>query len=83
MKPEFPPRTWRDVAEYNDEDIVSRYREYRHHDPPPGDNRPPGYRWGWANAKRDLSSGEDGFDGLRSDYIKAMGGVTALLAVRH
>lgn len=68
----FPPRSWLDVAAYPDDDVVSGYREHRMDDPPPGPNRAPGYRWGWANARRDRSGSiDDGYDQVRGDYIAA------------
>lgn len=64
----FPPASAADIAAYPDDDVVDGYRSYRKDDPDPGDNHAPGYRWGWANAKRDRGH-DDGMDWVRSEYI--------------
>lgn len=69
----FPPRDEWDVAAYPTDDVVAGYREHRSGDPAPGPNRPPGYRWGWANAEKDrtyLTKGNDGLESVRSAYIR-------------
>lgn len=65
----FPPRDEWDVAAYSTEEVVSGYRQHRLSDLPPGDNRDPGYRWGWVNARKDATRIEDGFESVRSAYI--------------
>ena len=66
----FPPRNEWDVAAYPDDDVVEGYREWRPDDPEPGENRSPGYRWGWANGRRDRQGGDDGYDRVRQAYIQ-------------
>ena len=65
----FPPRDWRDVWAYPEDDVVAGFREHRAGDPEPGPNRSPGYRWGWAN--RRSSHEPDGMDHIRRNYIHA------------
>lgn len=67
---EFPPRDYLDVIAYDDDECVRGYREHCIFDDPPGDNHSPGYRWGWQNARRDVIHVDDGFDHIRSAYIK-------------
>jgi hypothetical protein len=67
----YPPKTWEDVESYDGDDIVAGYREHTSGDPPPGPNRPPGYRWGWANARKDATGQEDGFEHVRAEGIAA------------
>lgn len=66
----FPPRDEWDVAAYSRDDIVDGYREYRHDDVEPGENRSPSYRWGWANAKKDSTNEPDGYEKIRYAYIR-------------
>lgn len=65
----FPPRTAFDILAYNDWATVQGYREYRPGLPDPGDNNDPGYRWGWANAKRGRTKINDGFEPLRAEFM--------------
>jgi len=74
MEATFPPRHWTDIFGYDDDDVVSGYREHRPNDPEPGANRSPGYRWGWANRQRDSSREDDGLDQVRREYIRATKG---------
>ncbi len=67
----YPPQSWTDIRDYNHEDTVEGYTESRDGDPDPGDNRAEGYRWGWLNRQRDRGA-DDGFDGLRHEYIRRM-----------
>jgi hypothetical protein len=67
----FPPETWEHIAMYPDDDVTAGYRDWRPDDPPPGPNRSPGYRWGWANARRDRTKEDDGFGAVRHAYINA------------
>lgn len=66
----FPPRDEWDVAAYEADDVVAGYREHTIYEKPPGDNRSPGYRWGWANARKDVTRTDDGFELVRSAYIQ-------------
>jgi hypothetical protein len=66
----FPPRTAFDILAYDTEEIVAGYRQYRDGDPEPGDNRSASYRWGWANARKDVTREPDGFEPLRRDFIR-------------
>lgn len=69
-QPPLPPRDWRDVWAYDREDILAGFREFHLGDPEPGPNRPPGYRWGWANRRNDAGL-PDEFGPIRRDYIRA------------
>jgi hypothetical protein len=66
----FPPRDWRDIERYPIEDVIEGFVYFSKDDPPPGDNRSPGYRWGWDNAKRDRSDDDDGYDAIRQEFIR-------------
>lgn len=66
----FPPRDEWDIAAYDTDDVVDGYREHRLTEPTPGNNRTAAYRWGWANAKRDITGELDGFEDLRRAYIR-------------
>lgn len=66
----FPPLTAFDILAYDTEEIVAGYRQFRPCDPEPGDNRSASYRWGWANARRDMTREPDGFEGLRREFIR-------------
>jgi hypothetical protein len=66
----FPPQDAWDIAAYPVDDVVDGYRSHSIDDHPPGDNRSPGYRWGWTNARKDVSRVDDGFESVRSDYIR-------------
>lgn len=68
----FPPKTWIEIFEYDDDEIVAGYREYRPEDPMPGENRSDGYRWGWANRKKDNTGIEDGYEPVRREFIRSM-----------
>lgn len=67
----FPPATWQDIFAYPDDDVIAGYREYRPNEPEPGANHAPGYRWGWANRKRDATGEDDGYSAVRSQYYAA------------
>lgn len=67
--PRFPPQSADDIARYADDDVVEGYRDFRLFGVEPGENRAPGYRWGWANAKYDATRWDDGYSWLRHDYI--------------
>lgn len=69
----FPPRDEWDVAAYDTDDVVAGYREHRISDPVPGPNHAPGYRWGWTNGRKDATRSPDGFEGLRSAFIRMSG----------
>ena len=66
----FPPRDEWDIASYDTEDVVSGYREHSVNDTMPGDNRAPGYCWGWLNARKDATGHDDGYEFIRSAYIR-------------
>lgn len=66
----FPPRDEWDIAAYDTDDVMSGYREHSVHEPLPGDNRAPGYRWGWANARKDATHVYDGWEPIRYAYIR-------------
>lgn len=66
----FPPRDVWDIAAYDTDEIVDGYLSHCIEDVPPGDNRAPGYRWGWLNARKDATHVLDGFEGLRFAYIR-------------
>lgn len=66
----FPPRDEWDVAAYDTDDVMAGYREHNVHEESPGDNRAPGYRWGWMNARKDATHQYDGFEPIRSAYIR-------------
>lgn len=68
-EPQFPPRDPFEIASYPDDEIVAGYRDYRTDDPPPGSNHAPGYRWGWTNARKDITREPDGYESLRAAYI--------------
>lgn len=72
---EFPPKCWQDIFAYDDDDVVAGFREYRLGEPEPGPNRPAGYRWGWANRKRDTTREPDAFDEVRRSYMAAVPGL--------
>ncbi|NTG73283.1 hypothetical protein G6M02_08060 [Agrobacterium rhizogenes] len=65
----FPPRDEWDIAAYDTDDVVNGYRQYAANDPSPGANHAPGYRWGWANARKDATIECDGFEPIRRAYI--------------
>lgn len=69
----YPPRDAWDIASYDTEDVVDGYRSHRLEDTPPGDNRAPGYRWGWLNARKDVTGIPDGYEPLRQAYILMSG----------
>lgn len=66
----FPPRDEWDIAAYPTDEVVAGYRDYRHDDPAPGENHSPGYRWGWTNHRKDAASEPDGFERIRSAFIR-------------
>lgn len=66
----FPPRDEWDVDAYPTDDVVDGYRGHSIHDPFPGDNHSPGYRWGFYNARKDATCIDDGYDHIRSAYIR-------------
>lgn len=68
----FPPRDAWDVIGYPSDDTIEGYREASLLEPPPGDNRPPGYRWGWANWLRDHQHQDDGFDRIRRETARLL-----------
>lgn len=68
----FPPTCIEDIMSYDADEVMAGYREYRRDDPEPGDNRSPGYRWGWTNRKRDVTYEPDPFIELRYEYIRTM-----------
>ena len=68
---QFPPTCIEDIMIYDGDEVVAGYRERRRDDIPPGENRSPGYRWGWTNSQRDHGQ-PDGFEPLRYAYIRAM-----------
>lgn len=68
--PIFPPKDEWDVAAYPIDEVVVGYREHRIDDPVPGPNHSPAYRWGWTNARRDVSREPDGFEGIRHAFIR-------------
>lgn len=65
----FPPRDEWDIAAYDSPDMVVGYMDQTPGGPSPGDNRSPGYRWGWANRARDRQADDDGFDTIRRAYL--------------
>ena len=69
----FPPRDELDVASYDTADVVEGYRSHRIEDTAPGDNNAPGYRWGWLNARKDVTGKPDGYEPLRQAYIHMSG----------
>jgi len=70
----FPPRDEWDIAAYDGAEIGDGYRGHSLADDKPGPNHSPGYRWGWANARKDATymDGPDGFEDIRFAYIKLM-----------
>lgn len=66
----YPPRTAFDVLMYDEDDVCAGYRDYRPDLPTPGDNRPGGYRWGWANRAHDGALQPDGFEDVRREFIQ-------------
>jgi hypothetical protein len=66
----FPPRDEWDIAAYPDDQVLKGYCEHNLGDEPPGDNHSPGYRWGWANARKDATHAPDGFEQIRYAYIR-------------
>lgn len=72
---DYPPSCWQDIFAYDEDEVVCGYREYRHDEPDPGPNRSAGYRWGWANRKRDNTGMPDGLDRVRREYIRAIPGI--------
>jgi len=66
----FPPRDEWDVAAYKTDEVVDGYRSHSIYDDFPGNNRDPGFIWGWMNARRDASGVDDGFEFIRSAYIR-------------
>jgi hypothetical protein len=69
-EPPFPPTCVQHIHDYDSDDVVMGYRAHRIEDTPPGHNYPPGYRWGFANARCDASRAPDGFEALRYAYIQ-------------
>lgn len=69
----FPPRDEWDVAAYETDEVVAGYRGHRIDDPIPGPNHSPAYRWGWANAHKDKTRTQDGFEAVRSVFIRMAG----------
>ncbi len=65
----FPPRHEWDLAAYDADEAMEGFFDQEPGDPPPGDNRSPSYRWGWANRARDRQIEDDGFDHIRHAYI--------------
>jgi hypothetical protein len=68
----FPPTCIEDIMSYDTDEVVAGYREGRPDDPMPGENRDPGYRWGWANRLRDTTGEPDQFSPLRHAYYRAL-----------
>ncbi|RYE61040.1 MAG: hypothetical protein EOP20_00820 [Hyphomicrobiales bacterium] len=66
----FPPRDYLDIINYDGDEVVAGYREWRPADPEPGGNREPGYRWGWANARLDHTKEQDEHGEVRRAYIQ-------------
>jgi hypothetical protein len=67
---QFPPRDAFDIAAYDTDECVSGYRGHCTDDIPPGPNHSPSYRWGWTNARKDVTGVPDGFEGLRAAFIE-------------
>jgi hypothetical protein len=65
---DFPPKCASDIEDYDLEETVAGYSDTS--DIEPGANNSPAYRWGWTNRKRDRLGKDDGFDGLRHDYLR-------------
>lgn len=66
----FPPTCWQDIFAYDDDEVLAGYRDWRPCELEPGPNHSPGYRWGWANRKRDHTGEDDGMVGVRMAYIR-------------
>ena len=66
----FPPTEWWHIFEYDDDEIVAGYRDYRPGDPEPGANHSDGYRWGWINGRKDTTHAPDGYEPVRYAYIR-------------
>ena len=64
----FPPRDVWDIAAYDTDDVVAGHRTHRKDQQPPDDSFTPGYRWGWANARKTLTGEVDGFEELRATF---------------
>lgn len=71
--PQFPPRDEWDVLAYDEDELVAGYRSYRPDDPEPGGNHSPAFRWGWVNRRKDSTRIPDGFEGIRSAFIRMTG----------
>jgi hypothetical protein len=66
----FPPRDEWDVAGYDTDEVAAGYRDYSPDMIAPGSNHAAGYRWGWLNRRKDVTGEPDGFEGVRSAYIR-------------
>lgn len=66
----FPPRDAFELMAYDLDQVVEGWLDYDPFVLPPGENHDPGYRWGWANARRTYTKQPDGYDSIRQDYIK-------------
>lgn len=75
----FPPKSWEDIAAYDNDETVAGYREHSPDDTPPGPNHSPGYRWGWTNRRKDVTGEPDGFENVRREYMHA----TGMFATKH
>ena len=65
----FPPRDELDVAAYDIGEVAAGYSDHRPDDPAPGPNHSPGYRWGWANCRKDVTLEADGSEAIRSAFL--------------
>lgn len=66
----FPPTDEWDVAAYPTDDVVDGYHSHSLEDCEPGNNQTAGFRWGWTNARRDMSHVPDGYEHIRYAYIR-------------
>ncbi|NTA27418.1 hypothetical protein [Allorhizobium ampelinum] len=64
----FPPIDEWDIVAYPIDDVVNGYLSFKNDDPDPGNNHSAGFRWGWANCKKDriYKTSPDGFERLRA-----------------
>lgn len=68
----FPPRDVWDVAAYDRDEVLAGYFDHQSHDPEPGPNRSPAFRWGWTNRRRDTTHEPDCYEPLRYAYIRML-----------
>lgn len=68
----FPPRDAWDIAAYDTDEVVAGYLDHSVHEPNPGGNRSPAYRWGWMNARKDATHEYDGLEPVRYAYIRML-----------